>query len=383
MAPLTCPECNVRHPGQTDKLLFGRLYFPEPRLDALYVHRLSARLQALVSLISVPSPSVSPPLTWASNAEPPAPDPAERLSELEVKLQTDAGRWSSEYSYAVGDAMLGAKVFYNFAKSPLPSLASSAAGMFADAASHAEDERDSRDTGLASSSSTSGGGDEEAVSTGLKGRWSAGGEVYFSAQERAAGLSTGVRFATLPGTDDYQSPTVITATLNPIMGHLSTAYAVRVDSDTALASRFDFNMYSYDAELSVGAEWFFTRNKRHDAALGTTEQRPAEQFDAFGRGVDAEPTRLRTERVVTERKGPDSVLKFRASTNDASASFSNDGSRTSQLTAMLQNMALLWEGRVGQCLVSAGMVADLRLATKQGGRRSPIRSVGLSVMYWA
>lgn len=46
-------------------------------------------------------------------------------------------------------------------------------------------------------------------------------------------------------------------------------------------------------------------------------------------------------------------------------------------------MALLWEGKVGNFLLSAGLVADLRLASKQGGRKSPIKSVGLSAMYWA
>jgi len=46
-------------------------------------------------------------------------------------------------------------------------------------------------------------------------------------------------------------------------------------------------------------------------------------------------------------------------------------------------VALLWEGRLGDFLVSAGLVADLRQATLSRGRRSPISSVGMSLSYWA
>lgn len=48
----------------------------------------------------------------------------------------------------------------------------------------------------------------------------------------------------------------------------------------------------------------------------------------------------------------------------------------------LQDLALLWEGRLGDFLVSLGVVADLRLAGSSGGRVSPIRSVGIGVQYW-
>lgn len=46
------------------------------------------------------------------------------------------------------------------------------------------------------------------------------------------------------------------------MGHLSTAYAARVSRDLALCSRFDFNMYSYESEWTMGAEWWIRRGLR-------------------------------------------------------------------------------------------------------------------------
>lgn len=47
-------------------------------------------------------------------------------------------------------------------------------------------------------------------------------------------------------------------------------------------------------------------------------------------------------------------------------------------------MALLWEGRLGDFLVSLGMVANLGLgAPVQGVRTSPVTSVGVGLTYVA
>lgn len=177
--------------------------------------------------------------------------------------------------------------------------------------------------------------EEEEMSTGLKGRWSAGGEVYFSAQERMAGVSTGVRFCTLPeptssssssastshGSNSVptQPPTTITATLNPIMGQLSTAYSVAVSPDSALSSRFDFNLFSYDADLTFGGEWF----SRQKEVIVVPEEgmNRMDRFDAFDRGVE---DNLPLSPVIPGGKDElgevTSVLKFRASTNTVSSS---------------------------------------------------------------
>lgn len=259
-----------------DFLLFGQLYAPSPRLDALWVQRLSPTLQTLVTLISVPSPLPTTPLTWQPNHDdaptsPPAPSGAlARQSELELKLLQDSGRWSTEYSYAVGDSMWGARALYNFGKSGsgvqssnLESGNAVELGAGAGVACQDEDGAERRERVV---------DEEEEMSTGLKGRWSAGGEVYFSAQERSAGFSSGVRFSTLPepaGSTPSQPPTTLTATVNPIMGQLSTAYAVATSPDSALSSRFDFNFFSYDADLTIGGEWY---QRRHAGAKMVPEQ---------------------------------------------------------------------------------------------------------------
>lgn len=47
-----------------------------------------------------------------------------------------------------------------------------------------------------------------------------------------------------------------------------------------------------------------------------------------------------------------------------------------------QDLGVMWQGQLGDFLLSIGVVADLRLATGTGGRRNPIRSVGIGVQYW-
>lgn len=49
-----------------------------------------------------------------------------------------------------------------------------------------------------------------------------------------------------------------------MLGHISGAYAARVSRDLSLASRFDFNVYSYESEWSMGAEWWQRRGKARE-----------------------------------------------------------------------------------------------------------------------
>jgi distribution and morphology protein 10 len=41
-----------------------------------------------------------------------------------------------------------------------------------------------------------------------------------------------------------------------MLGHMSGAYAARVSRDLSLCSRYDFNVYSFESEWTMGAEWW-------------------------------------------------------------------------------------------------------------------------------
>jgi distribution and morphology protein 10 len=84
-----------------------------------------------------------------------------------------------------------------------------------------------------------------------------------------------------------------------MLGHMSGAYSARVSRDLSLSSRFDFNVYSYESEWTMGAEWWM---------------RPS-LFDA---DRDDDPTAvppLATPEPKGEVRG---VVKARVSTNNVS-----------------------------------------------------------------
>ncbi|KAG9317220.1 mitochondrial distribution and morphology protein 10 [Chiua virens] len=215
-----------------DYLLYGRLHLPSGRLDALYSIRLAPTLQALVAAISDPRSS----LTGEERTR------AENVSNVMFSLQHDIGKWCTEYTWSAEDGMWGVRVLHNFGR-----LGNSA--------------EPSEGTGFSIGSRPKRVDEEDATGGGLKGRVSAGAEFYVSAKEKSAGVSTGIRFTTLsdPSTTPSQPPTTITALFNPMIGHISTAYAAKASRDLSLCSRFDFNVYSYDSEWAMGAEWWMRR----------------------------------------------------------------------------------------------------------------------------
>ena len=127
-------------------------------------------------------------------------------------VQHDAGLWSAEGLYSSDVALLGARALCNCRDSP----------------------------GAAP-------GGDKAV-----GRLSAGAELYYGVLNKSAGVSAGLRYATLPSHPG--TPLTMTLTLNPLMGHLTATYVVRAGANAAFASRFEFNMFSYESDLVVGAE---------------------------------------------------------------------------------------------------------------------------------
>lgn len=52
------------------------------------------------------------------------------------------------------------------------------------------------------------------------------------------------------------------------MGHISSAYTARVSRDLSLCSRFDFNVYSYESDWAMGAEWWIRQRARKSGTSG-------------------------------------------------------------------------------------------------------------------
>lgn len=239
-------------------------------------------------------------------------------SNIMFNLQHDIGKWCTEYTWSAEDGMWGMRVLHNFGRLGMPA--------------EVVDESNSPSGSRLGVKRVD---EEDAVEGGLKGRVSIGAEFYFSAKEKSAGgqshnvlfsvrflegfvsVSTGIRFTTLPDATppsfqipslssptslstgskglQPQPPTTVTALFNPMLGHMSGAYTAQVSRDLSLSSRFDFNMYSYESEWTMGAEWWMRRSRSTDP--------------------EAEPS---LQSTPLNYEGVHGVVKARASTNNVS-----------------------------------------------------------------
>ncbi|KAF9246930.1 hypothetical protein BU15DRAFT_84524 [Melanogaster broomeanus] len=300
-----------------DYLLYGRLYLPTGRLDALYSTRLSPTVQALVAAISDPRSS----LTGERRAR------GDNVSNIMFNLQHDIGKWCSEYTWSAEDGMFGVRVLHNFGRgSPV---------------------EPSEDPSSSTGPRPKRVDEEDATGGGLKGRVSAGAEFYVSAKEKSAGASSSPLSPTSSRGPPSQPPTTITALFNPMIGHISAAYAAKVSRDLSLCSRFDFNVYSYDSEWTMGAEWWMRRSL----------SQPVSQDHAINYPEPDQDQPQQQSEPPTSTSDIRGVVKARISTNNT--------------------VSLLWEGRLKKMLVSLGVISDL------SSRSKPIKGIGLELSYFS
>lgn len=95
-----------------------------------------------------------------------------------------------------------------------------------------------------------------------------------------------------------------------MMGHMSGAYTAQVSRDLSLSTRFDFNVYSYESEWTMGAEWWLRRSRSKPISNGTTVE------DMF-----AHPSSSLFSEAPMSPYDVTGVVKARASTSNVSFFF--------------------------------------------------------------
>jgi distribution and morphology protein 10 len=263
-------------------LLYGRIFLPQSRLEALYLRRLSPTRQLRIAAVS------------DSNLN--------NGGTILTLLQHDAGKYSTECMYSTDSALMGFRGLYNFGPDPRVAPTEPAR--------------------------------TDPVEP-VHGRFSAGAELYYGILNKSGGISTGVRFTTLPSHPGF--PYTMTLTLNPLMGNLSSTYAVKAGSSLALCSRFDFNFYSYESELQLGCE-LWRRRSHADTEWAVKKLRPDWKHPAVSPDDDVS-----------------GVLKAKVDQD--------------------WRVGLLWEGRIKELLFTLGASLDLKK------REQIFRSVGIELQY--
>lgn len=173
---------------------------------------------------------------------------------------------------------------------------------------------------------------------------SAGAEAYYSPVSSLVGMSTGLRFSTLPAATKGSSssptapistfPYTLTLTLTPLTGSLSTTYSLSASPNLSFSSRFGFNVYSWESEMVAGCE-LWRQSKKPAAA----DDDGLEWARRKMRTTDLLPAPLAPSKEPPspekEEETGESVLKLRVDQS--------------------WNVRVLWEGRVKELLVSAGV----------------------------
>ncbi|KAF9116614.1 Mitochondrial distribution and morphology protein 10 [Mortierella sp. AM989] len=391
-----------------DYLLCGRMNLANARLEALYSRRISKHRQYVISGIS---------------------DPASRsASHLSAQFQYDKGKYCAEMSFTTDDGLIGIRGLYNFGKDfddsyedmlnerrrrhggddraeqvLLNNFDSGSIDLEQGSAEPATFTSTTSSSGLESEKMTSNinhnersgylgeeTSEESALmqSERIRGYWSTGAELYYSATEKLGGLSMGLRYRTLPplapvssasndmtasGTtstepryptstapEQHQNyiPITVTQTLNPIMGHVSSSYAAQVHPDLGLCSRFDFNLYSYDSELTAGVEWWIRERKGASSSAADQEQSSIPFPKTVG--VPDLPSSKLVPVETEERQPIVGVIKARL--------------------GVQSGLAIMWEGRFNKLLFSLGFVGHVFSPHSQ----APIvKSVGLEIQYFS
>lgn len=149
-----------------DYLFYSRLHFPSCHLSGLATTRVSSTVQAQLAFTHQPAMArlrFSPRGDVATKVGPVHPP-----GNLLLSLQHDTGQYSGEYTYSASDGMFGVRGLYNFGW---------------------QDEEAKNDLKTADGEHKAGRleDDEEMLEGGLRGRFSAGGEVYLSLKQRSLG----------------------------------------------------------------------------------------------------------------------------------------------------------------------------------------------------
>ena len=81
-------------------------------------------------------------------------------------------------------------------------------------------------------------------------RLSIGTEIWYGISNMTPGISNSIRYSTY---STYTGkPLTITLSCNPLIGLLSSTYTVKTSVNSTLCSKYDFNVYSYDSDVSFG-----------------------------------------------------------------------------------------------------------------------------------
>ena len=324
----------------THSLLYGRLYLPKSLLEGMVIKRFTQALQVQVRAVSEQS--------------------LRNGGTMLGLVQYDKGNYGLEGLYSTDGGLLGFRGLYNFG---------------GDASSSTYDPWTPTPGENNNNNNNNNGNGQVGEKERIYGRFSVGGELYYGTLNKSGGMSLGARFATLPA--HRGTPLTATLTINPLMGNINATYALLAREYCSLASRVEFNVYSYESEWAVGMELWSNRRPA-GFLLGASPSNDPEPNPSEAPRKKERSFQAKMEwRLDDPEPEPEPEQQPEPAAKTAQKSEKNDDYK-GVLKARLDNnlrIGLLWEGRAKSLIFSLGTGIDLH---KLG---EPFRSLGLEVQY--
>lgn len=194
--------------NSSSSLYYGRLYYPTAKLEAMFLHNWYNKWQLATCWISDP----------------------QILSNWSITLRKQATNTVQEWCYSNVDSLFGYRFLHSLTTTP------------------------SRFNN----------------SLYMNSNLSCGAEFWLTAKTLNPACSTTLRYLTHSA--NTGRPIVVLFSWNPIFGHLATSYSAHVLKNLKLATRYDFNLYSLQSNLSLGLE-FWNKSAAHDKSSTTVSLR--------------------------------------------------------------------------------------------------------------
>lgn len=294
---------------QPHSMYYGRMYFPGSALEAMVLKRLTSTTQLLVKCVSS--------------------DKLKNNGTMTFYLQNDTGKLAKELIYSTNESLCGLRFLYNFSQGA-----------------------ERLNTALYNNSSIS-----------------LGAEIWYGISNMSPGVSTSLRYSTQSTTTG--KPLTMTLALNPLLGHISSTYSVKTSASSTFSSRYEFNLYSYESDLSFGCELWKFKNKEDFTILRKIDPNlPPHPNHHHHNNNRTHPQYIRNHTSPT--KNDQSVI-------EAFESLVRDTEFSSVVKVSTgfndRNLKLAWEGKYGDFLVSSG----LNFSVKEHVPK--VAECGLSIQY--
>ncbi|GAV55427.1 hypothetical protein ZYGR_0AV00580 [Zygosaccharomyces rouxii] len=173
-------------------LYYGKMSYPSPNLEAMLIKRLNESTQLTLQCVS------------SFNG----------FNILTGYWQRDTGKNRHEVIMSTNDLLCGYRYLHNFLGAP------------------------------------------SKLKTSLYNNFSLslGCELWLGIVTLSPGCSTSLRYCThSPNTG---RPQTLTLTWNPLFGHISSTYTAKTSSSSTFSTKYDFNLYSIESNLSFGCEFW-------------------------------------------------------------------------------------------------------------------------------